>query len=117
MEREIINSLEQHSRLFMKAFGSRPQMLKTIEEMCELAQKLCKRLNDIPVSDVEICDEVADVLICAYQMRILFGTMMGSPRLVDDRILFKLDRTLKYIQIKGLVPQHEIGLVDDGKLS
>jgi hypothetical protein len=74
------------------AFGDNAQMIKTIEELSELTQVLCKKINGAPVTDEQIIDEIADVIVMANQMRFKFG-----PEAVDERILFKLNRTAKYI--------------------
>lgn len=90
-----IASLEMIDRVgpaAFQCFGEKAQMVKTIEELAELMQVLAKRLNGSPVTDEQIVDEVADVLVMANQMRFLYG-----PSAVDSRMMFKLNRTANYI--------------------
>ena len=64
---------------------------------------LCKRLNGSPVSDAQIIDEVADVLIMTNQMRHVYGADQ-----VDDRIVYKLGRTMDFIRTrKGAANESE----------
>ena len=58
----------------------------------ELSQMLAKLLNNSPVTDDQIIDEIADALIMVNQMRFLFG----AP-LVDSRMIFKMNRTANLI--------------------
>jgi NTP pyrophosphatase (non-canonical NTP hydrolase) len=88
-------ALEAATESTMLAFGLNAQMVKTCEELGELTTALCKRLNGSPVSDAQIVDEVADVLIMANQMRHTFGADA-----VDDRIVYKLNRTMEFIRTK-----------------
>lgn len=89
--------LETSSQSIVMAFGAKAQMIKTCEEMGELATQLCKRLNGSPTTDENIVDEIADVLIMAMQMRHVYGESK-----VDERILYKLDRTLNAIRKCGI---------------
>lgn len=75
-----------------QAFGERAQIIKALEELSELMQVLCKRLNGSPVSEDDTIDEIADVLIMAGQLRFLYGA-----DLVDQRMMYKLERTAKFI--------------------
>lgn len=73
-------------------WGNHPQMVKTIEECAELIQVLSKKINGSPTTLEAIVDEIADVIIMAEQMRLLFGEAS-----VDQRITYKLDRLEKAI--------------------
>lgn len=88
-------ALEAAGESAVIAFGAKPQMIKTCEELGELITQLCKRLNNSPTSDESIIDEIADVIIMANQMRIVFG-----KDAVDDRIVFKLDRIMTFIRAR-----------------
>jgi len=77
-------------------------MIKTCEELGELSAILCKRLNGSPATHEQVVDEIADVLIMAHQMRVVFG-----PGEVDTRIVFKLERTRSYI-LNNTLKQGEI---------
>lgn len=75
-------------------FGDQGQFTKAIEELSELTQVLCKRLNKNPhVTDEQIIDEIADVLVIVGQLRRRFGDTE-----VDNRMFFKLERTSKFIE-------------------
>lgn len=65
------------------------QQHKAIEEMAELTVELCKVMGGKFNQD-KVREEIADVLVMAYQMRYLYGSEQ-----VDEIIHFKLDRTLK----------------------
>lgn len=91
--------LDQIGPIALQTFGDRAQMIKTLEELGELTRALAKRLNGSPIDDKEIVDEIADVLITGNQMRLLYG-----PAAVDERMIFKLDRTANFI-IKMKKPQ------------
>lgn len=93
-EEKALNALLTQSRITLKTFGLKPQIIKTLEELGELVTILCKRLNDSPDATNEaIHDEIADVLITAFQMRTAFGEIE-----TDERVLFKIDRTMTLIR-------------------
>lgn len=85
-----------------QAFGERAQMIKTLEELSELMVTLAKKLNASPVTDAEIIDEIADVLIMVGQMRFRFGETE-----VDQRIIYKLNRTAAFI-LKNKPPESQL---------
>lgn len=93
MKAQTQEALEAATESTLHAFGLQAQMVKTCEELGELTTALCKRLNNSPVSDAQIIDEVADTLIMANQMRHVFGADA-----VDDRIVYKLGRTMDFIR-------------------
>jgi len=67
-------------------WGNVAQMLMTIEEAAELTQALMHFLRD-RTTPTEVAGEVADVIIMAHQMRIVFGR-----DLVDKKVEEKLKR-------------------------
>lgn len=77
-------------------YGRKSQMVAACEEMGELTRALCKVLLNKPIVEQDVIDEIADVTIMVSQMRLAFG-----PEAVDERILFKLERTLNYIRDKN----------------
>lgn len=85
--------LETAGESILMAFGTRPQMIKTCEELGELITQLCKKLNGSPTTNEQIVDEIADTLIMIMQMRLVYGKSA-----VDERVMFKLDRTLERIR-------------------
>lgn len=76
-------------------WGDNPQKIKTVEELSELSVVLCKAINGSPVTQEQLVDEIADVLIVANQMRHHYGEIE-----VDNRIEFKLDRLERAIERK-----------------
>ncbi len=93
MKTETQTALEAAGHSALIAWGADKQIVKCCEEMAELTQVLCKRLNGNPhVTKEQIVDEVADVLVMANQMRLLFGE--GA---VDERIQYKLNRVITKI--------------------
>lgn len=67
---------QQQKELYQSAlnkWGIAAQALKAIEEMAELTVNLSKRLNRLEVSDAELIDEVADVIIMSEQMALVIG--------------------------------------------
>jgi hypothetical protein len=49
-------ALESAATSTLEAFGLQAQMVKACEELAELTQALCKRLNGSPISDEKIVD-------------------------------------------------------------
>lgn len=93
MEQEIQKALDVFSESALIAFGDHAQTIKTCEELGELLSVLMRRLNGREVPQAEIVDEVADVLIMAHQMRKMVGC-----EAVDERIRFKMNRTIEFIR-------------------
>lgn len=113
MTPQLQTILETASESVLMAYGEKAQMIKTCEEMGELATQLCKRLNNPHTPESGVIDEIADVLIMVMQMRTVFG-----PSSVDERVLFKLDRTLEFIRaLPKTDPEiHAIGVAHDNFL-
>ena len=78
---------------FIDAWGGDSQKLMAIEEMAELTQALNKTWRDLDDPEkveknrMDVCGEIADVLITVGQMRKMFGAEE-----VDKMIDFKLRR-------------------------
>ena len=73
-QHEALEMVERLTPRAFKAFGDRAQYIKAIEELSELTQVLCKRLNGSPVENIQIIDEIADVLVMANQLRLRFDS-------------------------------------------
>lgn len=93
MEKDIQTALDAFSESALLAFGDQAQTIKCCEELGELLSVLMRRLNGREVVQTEIIDEVADVLIMASQMRKMVGV-----EAVDERIRFKMNRTMEFIR-------------------
>lgn len=72
-------------------FGVDHQIDKAIEEMGELITALSRRRLDRSRRE-DIAEEIADVIIMANQLRIIYGGQM-----VDEIVQQKLDRLERYI--------------------
>lgn len=70
----------------IEKWGSVPQMLMAVEEGAELSKALLHFIRG-RASKQEVAEEVADVMIMALQMRLIFG-----HELVDTLVKFKMDR-------------------------
>ncbi len=73
-------------------FGEKKQIRKMVEECIELSQALI-HLPDGKSTQAECCDEIADVLIMAEQMKTIFG---------EENVRIAIDRKLK--RLEGLLP-------------
>lgn len=73
-------------------YGSKNQMHKAIEECAELIEAIAKYMAGEDSMD-HVCEEVADVLIMAEQMRTIVGAVE-----VDAIINQKLDRQMQRIR-------------------
>lgn len=72
-------------RLAIDTYGSEDQILMMFEEMSELQKELCKYhrgKNNMS----EIAEEIADVLIMAEQMAVLFGRWQDVMEFKDRKI-------------------------------
>ena len=69
---ERLGGTEELLKLAIDKWGNVAQMLMAIEEASELTQAIMHFLRDRATRE-EVAGEVADVLIMANQMRIVFG--------------------------------------------
>lgn len=93
MKENVQRALNAASESILSSFSNHQQIVKTCEELGELTTVLCKKLNGSPTTHEAVCDEIADVFIMIVQMRLIFGAAT-----VDDRILYKLNRTMEFIR-------------------
>lgn len=89
---------------FTKAYGEESEYRMCIEEMSELTKELCKLMrysrndkseeNDKKIEKIKenIIEETADVLICASQIKRLFG-----DKAVEDVMDYKIERGGKIV--------------------
>lgn len=85
MELKEINEITAKA---IETYGQDPQIWMTIEEMSELGNALAKyRRNRVTESD--ICEEIADVLIMCIQMSKIFG---------EDRVKQMFEDKLKRLK-------------------
>ena len=90
---------------FTDAWGQESQYRMCIEEMSELTKELCKYMryarnekseeNDKKLEQIKenIIEETADVLICASQIKRLFG-----DKAVEDVMDYKIERGRKIVE-------------------
>ena len=80
-------------------YGKENQKKKCIEEMAELTKALCKETfvspDEVDGNLINIQEEIADVIIMANQMRIIYG-----PDQVDAAIEYKLNRLKGKMEVK-----------------
>lgn len=89
-----IPELDKKITLIALHYGTRPQILKAVEETVELAEALIKSLNK-GISSDEILDEMADTIIMMKQIQ-LFCQI--SDEELSSRIEMKVDRQIHRIQ-------------------
>lgn len=82
-------------------YGEVSQINMMFEEMSELQKALCKWLRHEPLSDTDatsyalrtaICEEIADVEIMLYQMKLLFDHDGEVARVRQEKITRLRDR-------------------------
>lgn len=98
----------------LSTFGTENQMKICIEEMSELTKELCKYMrflrddkseeNDKKFAKIKenIIEETADVLICASQMKKIFG-----DEAVEEVMNYKINRCEK--RINEYIEKHNLG--------
>lgn len=89
-----IPELEKKISLIALHYGTRPQILKAVEETIELSEALIKSLNK-GISSDEILDEMADTFIMMKQIQ-LFCQI--SDEELSSRIEMKVNRQIHRIQ-------------------
>lgn len=89
--------LELQEEIFERAldkWGHVAQMLKAVEEAAELIQATMHFIGGKVTPD-HVADEVADIIITAGQMRIMFG-----KENVDQIVQKKMDRLVSLLEEK-----------------
>ncbi len=106
---------------FTCAYGQESEYRMCIEEMSELTKELCKLMrysrndkseeNDNKIEEIKkhIIEETADVIICASQIKRLFGESE-----VEKMMNFKIERGEKIVD--NYIATHKIG-DENGKTS
>lgn len=54
-------------------YGEQMQSIVCMEECAELIQAISKKLRGIPTADKRLTTEMADVIICMNQLKIMYG--------------------------------------------
>ena len=72
----------------IETYGQDPQIWMTIEEMSELGNALAKYRRN-RVTELDICEEIADVLIMCIQMSKIFGEDRVKQMFEDKLIRLK----------------------------
>ncbi|OPY16259.1 MAG: hypothetical protein A4E69_00279 [Syntrophus sp. PtaB.Bin138] len=88
----IFDQQEDIYRRAMAKWGTVSQMLKAIEEMSELTAALMHWLGD-RAGNEDVCEEIADVLITARQLRLIFGEAV-TDRIIEEK-LNRLDHLIR----------------------
>lgn len=100
---KLLNRISKLAPIALMRWGETKAFVKTIEELAELQVELAKGIgHSHPLTQVDgfdkarrekVVDEIADVLIMAHRMRLMFGV-----ELVDVRMAYKLYRLEKALR-------------------
>ncbi len=88
---------------FIENWGMESQKLMAIEEMAELTQALSKTWRDlgdpekVEKNRMDVCGEIADVLITVGQMRKMFGAE-EVDKMIDLKLRRGSDRLDKWLK-------------------
>ena len=94
MNNLVIQELDEKISLIALHYGTKPQIMKAVEETIELSEALIKSLNK-GISSDEILDEMADTIIMMKQIQ-LFCQI--SDEELSSRIEMKVNRQIHRIQ-------------------
>lgn len=95
--------MEEKIRIIAEKYGYEPQSRQCIEEMAELIQainKLYRKKNfggnsrEVVEAHAEVLEEMADVLIMIWQLKVLLGIGDGE---LEEKVNAKLNRELERI--------------------
>lgn len=86
----------------IQIFGVQHQLIKAAEELAELSQQVLKAANG-EVNKGHIAEEIADVEIMLYQLKLIFGCEVSVSAVKD----LKLDRLQGRIDAECLKRQAE----------
>lgn len=101
----------QNATFLMEHYGEKHQLIKTMEEMCELGAEIVRIIsNDSRASIGKLIEEVADVEVMLLQIRLLYDGFDDLPQ-VEDIMRYKLERATNE------VPVPEIDIADLDPLS
>lgn len=101
----------QNATFLMEHYGEKHQLIKTMEEMCELGAEIVRIIsNDSRASIGKLIEEVADVEVMLLQIRLLYDGFGDLPQ-VEDIMRYKLERATNE------VPVPEIDIADLDPLS
>jgi len=85
----------------VRHYGAEAQIKKTQEELRELDHALteyrfAKSRSSVGPATADVIDEIADVLIMAIQLRVIFG-----GHAIDERVQFKIERQVRRMRGDG----------------
>ncbi len=108
MKYETQIALESASRSIVDHFGIPIQTIKAVEEMGELIAALSKNtIHGGLVNAQHVIDEIADVMIMIHQLEKIWN--IGGA--IDERIIFKLDKTMTYIRERNRAKEEGAGIL------
>ena len=85
----------QQVRQIVEHFGAYAQISKAVEELIELSEVLIKDINKAEVDKDSLYEELADVCVMFYQLKIIYNI---DDTTLQEEVDKKVDRTLQRIQ-------------------
>lgn len=79
-------------KAIIRHYGLSAQTSKAVEELIELSEILVKYMNKGDLDRNGLYEEMADVIIMLFQLKIMYGINTATLQQVIDR---KIDRTLE----------------------
>lgn len=76
-------------------YGEQMQSIVCMEECAELIQAISKKLRGIPTADKRLTTEMADVIICMNQLKLMYGI---TDKEIHNRVVAKTLRLSKRME-------------------
>lgn len=76
-------------------YGKRMQSIVCMEECAELIQAISKKLRDPTSPNDHLSEEMADVIICMHQLKLMYGI---TDKAISDWVDAKTLRTAKRME-------------------
>lgn len=76
-------------------YGKRMQSIVCMEECAELIQAISKKLRDPTSPNDHLSEEMADVIICLHQLKLMYGI---TDKAISDWVDAKTLRTAKRME-------------------
>lgn len=76
-------------------YGKRMQSIVCMEECAELIQAISKKLRDPTSPNDHLSEEMADVIICLHQLKLMYGI---TDKEIHNRVVAKTLRLAKRME-------------------
>lgn len=76
-------------------YGKRMQSIVCMEECAELIQAISKKLRDPTSPNDHLSEEMADVIICLHQLKLMYGI---TDKAIGDQVVAKTLRLAKRME-------------------